>query len=101
MEIALETGGSTVLGLLDRADGAFATYVFAHGAGAGMRHPFMQAIAEGLAACGVSVLRYQFPFMETGSGRPDRPGVAHQAVRAAVSYAAGLAPELPLFAARS
>ena len=98
MEIALDTGGSTVSGLLDRADRAFATYVFAHGAGAGMRHPFMQAIAEGLAARGVSVLRYQFAFMEAGSRRPDRPEVAHQAVRAAVSYAAGLAPDLPLFA---
>jgi predicted alpha/beta-hydrolase family hydrolase len=97
IEIKLETGG-TVSGLLDRAEAAFATYVFAHGAGAGMRHPCMRTIAEGLAARGVSVLRYQFPFMEAGSRRPDRPDVAHAAVRAAVSYAAGLAPALPLFA---
>lgn len=97
MEIALETG-ATVSGLLDRADDAFALYVVAHGAGAGMRHPFMQAIAEGLAARGVSVLRYQFPFMEAGSRRPDRPEVAHGAVRAAVARAAALAPGLPVFA---
>ena len=65
-----------------------------------MRHPFMHGDRGGfgrLRRVGVAV---PVPLMETGSGRP-RPGVAHQAVRAAVSYAAGLAPELPLFAARS
>jgi predicted alpha/beta-hydrolase family hydrolase len=97
IEIPLETGG-TVSGLLDRADKPFAMYVFAHGAGAAIRHPFMQAIADGLVTRSVSVLRYQFPYMEAGSRRPDRPEVAHTAVRAAVARAATLAPSLPVFA---
>jgi uncharacterized protein len=97
IEIPLETGGR-VSGLLDQAEDPVAAYVFAHGAGAGMRHRFMQAVAEGLAARGVSTLRFQFPYMEAGSRRPDRPEVAHAAVRAAVGRAAALAPGLPLFA---
>ena len=97
IEIPLEDG-DTVSGLLDHAGEAFAIYVFAHGAGAGMRHPFMQAVAAGLAARGVSVLRYQFPFLEAGSRRPDRPEIAHVAVRAAVAQAAALAYGLPIFA---
>ena len=97
IDIKLDMGG-TVSALLDRAEAAFAIYVFAHGAGAGMHHPFMQAIAERLPAQGVSVLRYQFPFMEAGSRRPDRPEVAHAAVRAAVALAHERAPNLPLFA---
>lgn len=97
IDIPLLAGG-TVSGLLDHAGEAFAVYVFAHGAGAGMRHPFMQAVADGLVPRGVSVLRYQFPFMDAGLRRPDRPEVAHQAVRAAVARAAVLAPGLPIFA---
>lgn len=73
-----------------------ACYVLAHGAGAGMNHPFMAAAAEGLAARGVATLRYQFPYMERGSKRPDGPTLAHAAVRAAVAAAAGL--KLPLIA---
>ncbi|MBV8915954.1 MAG: alpha/beta hydrolase [Acetobacteraceae bacterium] len=96
-EIPLKTGG-TVTGLLDHAGELFAIYIFAHGAGAGMRHPFMRAIAECLSARGVSVLRYQFPYMQAGSRRPDPPRVAHAAVRAAVAHAAAIAPGLPLFA---
>jgi uncharacterized protein len=72
--------------------------VFAHGAGAGMDHRFMAEIAAGLAQRGVGVLRFQFPFMERGSKRPDPPAVAQAAVRAAVEHAAGLWPGLPLFA---
>lgn len=63
-----------------------------------MTHPFMAAIAELLAEAGVSTLRFQFPYMEAGSKRPDRPAVAHAAIRAAVRKAAKLAPALPLFA---
>ncbi len=70
----------------------------AHGAGAGMTHPFQQAVAQGLADRGVASLRYQFPYMEHGSKRPDRPAVAHATVRAAVDAAARLVPSLPLFA---
>jgi uncharacterized protein len=65
-----------------------AVYVFAHGAGAGMAHPFMGAVAAGLAESGVATLRYQFPFMERGSKRVDAPALAHATVRAAVAQAA-------------
>ncbi|HVE53191.1 MAG TPA: alpha/beta family hydrolase [Ramlibacter sp.] len=84
--------------MLDGVAGAQAGYVFAHGAGAGMDHPFMTAVAHGLARRGVGVLRFQFPFMDQGSRRPDSPAVAQAAVRAAVTQAAGLFPGLPLFA---
>jgi hypothetical protein len=56
-----------VSGLLQAPPGAHACYVLAHGAGAGMAHPFMAAIAQGLAERGVATLRYQFPYMEQGS----------------------------------
>jgi uncharacterized protein len=87
-----------VSGLLDVPPQARACYVFAHGAGAGMTHPFMAAIAAGLAERGVATLRYQFPYMEQGSKRPDAPRLAHAAVRAAVAEAARLAPNLALVA---
>ncbi len=88
----------TVSGLWIKPDAALALLVLAHGAGAGMAHKSMTAIAEGLAERGVSTLRYNFPYMERGSKRPDTPTVAHEAVRAAVAQAARLAPDLPLFA---
>jgi len=75
-----------------------AGYVFGHGAGAGMEHAFMAAFANGLAERGMATLRYQFPYMEQGSRRPDTPKVAHAAVRAAVAEAALRLPGLPLFA---
>lgn len=75
-----------------------AGYVFAHGAGAGMAHPFVAAVAEELAARGVATLRYQFAYMERGSKRPDPPRMAHAAVRAAVAEAARQLPSTPLFA---
>jgi predicted alpha/beta-hydrolase family hydrolase len=77
---------------------AQAGYVFAHGAGAGMAHEFMEAIATGLAERRIATLRFQFPFMEQGSKRPDPPAVAQAAVRAAVDEAARRLPGLPLFA---
>ena len=87
-----------VSGLLQSPSGARACYVVAHGAGAGMTHPFMTAIASGLAERGIATLRYQFPYMEHGSKRPDTPKVAHATVRAAVLEASRLLPDLPLFA---
>jgi len=75
-----------------------AGFAFAHGAGAGMTHPFMEAVAEGFAARGIATLRYQFPYMERGSRRPDPPAVAQATVRAAVDAAATAVPGLPLFA---
>ena len=87
-----------VSGLLQVPANAHACYVLAHGAGAGMAHAFMQNIADALAERGVATLRYQFPYMEKGSKRPDSPKLAHAAVRAAVTEAARLLPELPLIA---
>jgi predicted alpha/beta-hydrolase family hydrolase len=84
--------------LLELPEAARALYVLAHGAGAGMDHPFMEAVAAGLAERGIGTLRYQFAYMERGSKRPDPPRVAHAAVRAAVAEAARHAPRLPLFA---
>ena len=77
---------------------ARACFVFAHGAGAGMDHAFMAAMAQELADRGVATLRYQFPYMERGSKRPDPPRIAHAAVRAAVAEAGRRLPKLPLFA---
>lgn len=79
---------STVSGLIDGPANAAEVYVLAHGAGAGMEHPSMARMAEGLARRGIAVLRYQFPYMERKSRRPDPPKVAHAAVRAAVDCAA-------------
>jgi predicted alpha/beta-hydrolase family hydrolase len=87
-----------VSGLLEAPRDARACYVLAHGAGAGMMHPFMGAIAAGLGERGIATLRYQFPYMEQGAKRPDPPKVAHATVRAAVQEAARLLPGLPLFA---
>jgi predicted alpha/beta-hydrolase family hydrolase len=88
----------TVSGLLILPKGARALYVLAHGAGAGMAHPFMAAISVALAERNIATLRYQFPYMERGSRRPDSPAIAEATVRAAVAEARVLAPNLPLFA---
>jgi predicted alpha/beta-hydrolase family hydrolase len=84
--------------LFESPKDAFACYVVAHGAGAGMKHPFMAAIATGLAERGVATLRYEFPYMERGSKRPDTPAVAKARVREAVAEALRRASGLPLFA---
>ena len=88
----------SVSGLLAMPPAARACYVLAHSAGAGMEHPSMRAVAAGLANLGVATLRYQFPYMERGSRRPDPPPLCHATVRAAVAAAARLAPGLPLVA---
>ena len=87
-----------VSALLICPDDARACYVFAHGAGAGMTHSFMETAAQGLSKRGVATLRYQFPYMEKGSKRPDSPAVAHAAVRAAVAEAGRRCPGLSLIA---
>lgn len=87
-----------VSGLLQLPPHPRAGYVLAHGAGAGMAHPFLAAMAEGLAERGIASLRFQFPYMERGSRRPDAPKVAHAAVRAAVDEAVRRMPQVPLFA---
>lgn len=97
LSLALPAGG-TVAALLDLPPHPQACYVFAHGAGAGMDHAFMAALAGRLADRGIAVLRFQFPFMDQGSRRPDPPAVAQAAVRAAVAEAARRVPQVPLFA---
>lgn len=97
LTIPLPSGGSTS-GLLQVPANAEACYVFAHGAGAGMNHSFMAAIAQGLAERGIATLRFNFPYMEQGSKRPDSPAVAHAAIRAAVTQASRQLPGVPLFA---
>jgi predicted alpha/beta-hydrolase family hydrolase len=85
-----------VSGLLLRPDAARALLVFAHGAGAGMRHRFMEAMSGRLAGVGVATFRYQFPYMEAGSRRPDPRATLLATVRAAVEAAHAAAPDLPL-----
>jgi uncharacterized protein len=97
LKIDVGDAGS-VTGILLLPPRPSACYVLAHGAGAGMTHPFMAAVADGLCARNIGTLRYQFPFMEKGTGRPDGPAVAHAAVRAAVSEALRRLPSVPLFA---
>jgi hypothetical protein len=88
----------SVSGLMQRATRAKACLVLAHGAGAGMEHPFMASLADDLATIGVATLRFQFPYMEKHSKRPDPPVLCHATVRAAVAEARALAPRLPLLA---
>ena len=97
LKIDVGTSG-TVSALLMRPREARACFVFAHGAGAGITHPAIETMAAGLAERGVATLRYQFPYMERGSKRPDPPGVAHAAVRAAVAEAARRCAGLALIA---
>ena len=87
-----------VSALLLRPEAPRALYVFAHGAGAGMRHAFMEAVTERLAARDVATLRFNFPYMEAGRGGPNPQPVLLKSVRSAVAEAARLAPDLPLLA---
>jgi predicted alpha/beta-hydrolase family hydrolase len=96
IEVGEEIG--RVSGLLTLPAQPHALYVLAHGAGAGMQHAFLAAVATGLAARGIATLRYQFPYMEHRKGRPDTPAVATAAVRAAVVRAAELVPGVRLIA---
>lgn len=90
--------GLEVAALLELPHGARACYVLAHGAGAGMAHPFMRTLAAELSAVGMATLRYQFPYMEQRRRIPDRPNVLTATVVAAVQAASTAAPDLPLLA---
>src|ERR1700720_178117 len=91
-------GGGEVSALLERPGNAQQLLVLAHGAGAGMTHPFMESLSTELASVGFATLRYQFPYMEERRRIPDAPAVLLSTVRAAVAAASQAAPDLPLFA---
>src|ERR1041385_8540296 len=96
--LVVAEGAIRVAALLQAPARPRACYVLAHGAGAGMTHPFMAAVAAQLADRQIATLRYQFLYMERGSKRPDPPKLAHAAVRAAAAAAAKRWPKLPLIA---
>jgi uncharacterized protein len=97
-EISIAGDGIAVSGLLWAPPLARACYVFAHGETDGMRHPFMESIAAGLAERSIATLRYQFPYMEHGIRPADPPPIAHATVRAAVAEAHRALPDIPLIA---
>ena len=97
-ELEIQVGDMFVGGLLRRPPMTTAMYLFAHGAGAGMRHPFMEAASRALAERRIATLRYEFPYMAAGRRMPDRQSTLVDTVRAAARAALDLAPELPLFA---
>src|ERR1044072_8657295 len=93
--LRIAVGDAQVSGLLQSPPKPKACYVLAHGAGTGMSHPFLAAVADGLAERGIATLRYQFLYMEQRSRRPDAPPVARAAVRAAAAEAAPQLPDVP------
>src|ERR1041385_9193549 len=98
LRFSVEETIGEVSALVVRPPDARLVYVLAHGAGAGMWHPFLESIAQRLSERGIATLRYQFPYMERRARRPDSPAVAAATVRAAVAEAARVAPGLPLVA---
>lgn len=97
-DVIVSGGTGPVSALLVAPPGAWACYVLAHGAGAGMRHPFLEDVARVLGDAGVATMRYEFPYMRSKRRRPDGPAVLERTVRAAVSAAREHARGLPLFA---
>jgi predicted alpha/beta-hydrolase family hydrolase len=97
-EVSFSAGGARLDALFLRPADARLLYVLAHGAGAGMRHQWLQRMADALAEEGVATFRYEFPYMQDGRKRPDPPAVLHETVRAAVLAAQEAAPDLPLIA---
>jgi predicted alpha/beta-hydrolase family hydrolase len=98
LRFSVEETIGEVSALVVRPPDARLVYVLAHGAGAGMWHPFLESIAQRLGERGIATLRYQFPYMERRARRPDAPAVAAATVRAAVREAGRIAPGLPLVA---
>ena len=98
LQLFISASVGSVSAILVRPSDAWLLYVMAHGAGAGMRHPFMQTVAENLGSRGVATFRYNFPYVDAGRKRPDHPAALEAAVAAAAKTAAELAPNLPLIA---
>lgn len=98
LTVRVSDSAGDVEALLLRPDDANRLLVFAHGAGAGMHHPFMERLAGELAGCRMATLRYHFPYMQKQRKRPDPPAVLIATVRAAVAAASETAPGLPLLA---
>jgi len=98
LRFAEERSKGAVSGLLQRPDNAIALYVMAHGAGANMRHRFLQSLADELEQVRIATLRFNFPYTEQGRSGPDPQPVLEAYVRSACAEARGLAPDLPLFA---
>jgi uncharacterized protein len=97
LQIFVSESIGTVSAEFIEADSSIAMLTLAHGAGAGMNHPFMNMLAKELAQQGISSLRFNFPFMENKKGRPDVPAIAHKAIEAAINKAHELFPTIPLF----
>ncbi|AOY71478.1 hypothetical protein ARZXY2_1934 [Arthrobacter sp. ZXY-2] len=97
--MSIHVGDAEVSGLSIRPSKPLATMVVAHGAGAGMEHPFLQGFSEAMADEGVATLRFNFPYREAGRRFPDRPPLAIAAWTAAMEAAAGLSEGEPLWAA--
>jgi predicted alpha/beta-hydrolase family hydrolase len=98
LQVSIGNNVGHVAALLMLPRDAWMLYVLAHGAGAGMRHRFLESVSETLADRGIATLRYQFPYMEAGRRRPDSPPVLQATVRAVVAQAADVAPGVPLIA---
>jgi predicted alpha/beta-hydrolase family hydrolase len=97
ISITVSSSIGKVSGEWTEADDPKCVMTFAHGAGAGMKHPFMTSMASELAALGITTLRFNFPYMEAKKNRPDVPAVAHKAIEAAVEKAHKQFPSLPVF----
>ena len=97
MNIEINESLGSVSSIYQMPGDGIALLVLAHGAGAGMDHPFMESLAGALHDKGIATLRFQFPYMEQGRRRPDRHEVAYEAIRGAVREAGRQAPDLPLF----
>ena len=98
VELKIHVEGGEVSALLLRPEAARWLLLLAHGAGAGMRHPFMESLAAALAASQIATLRYQFPYLEQRRGRPDPPAILTATVAAALGKALEIAADLPLLA---
>ena len=95
IKVSTDTGSISAISMVP--DNANCLLTMAHGAGAGMGHPFMEELAASLAEQGIATLRFNFPYMEKGKGVPDRPPVAHKTIEAVIAKAKKMFPALPLF----